>query len=119
MRRLAGVIIHQYQARVINMKKPFKSDGCSGGMSKAWLTVFGELPPWEGACIEHDRAYWNGGTWRDRRAADIRLRDSVVKGGWPIMGWLMYFAVRIGGSRYWPTPWRWNYGEKYLNWRRG
>ena len=88
----------------------FSSDGCSGLMSWAWRTVTGHGPPWEGCCVVHDRAYWAGGTWADRRAADRRLRQCVAANGHPLWAWLMWAGVRIGGTPYLPTAWRWGYG---------
>lgn len=73
----------------------FATDGCSGGLSKAWNILadrageFGNLhgahPPWEACCIEHDRAYHAGGAGLDasasfdaRKLADEELRNCVV-----------------------------------------
>lgn len=90
--------------------KPFTTDGCSGGMSWAWRRFIGHPPPWEGACIEHDKAYWLGGpTWK-RRRADQRLREDVKVKGYPIIGFFMYYGVRLGGMSIWPVSWRWGYG---------
>jgi hypothetical protein len=78
---------------------PFKSDGCSGGLSTGWAFIsttlpaiakrHGDLPPWEGCCIAHDQAYHTGGatdananaSFRARRAADEALRLCVIKTG--------------------------------------
>jgi hypothetical protein len=95
---------------------PFTSDGCSGLMSWLWWTVFGHGPPWEGCCVTHDRAYWMGGTREERRAADRRVRECVAARGYPVIGWIMEKAVRIGGGPWWPTHYRWGYGWR---WPRG
>lgn len=90
--------------------KPFVSDGCSGGMSWAWRFFTGKPPPWEDDCIEHDRAYWAGGTYRDRLTADRKLLWRVTAKGYPRLAWLMYQGVRLGGAAILPFPWRWGYG---------
>jgi hypothetical protein len=101
----------------------FSSDGCSGGMSWLWRTVAGVAPPWEGACVEHDFAYWQGGTRGERRAADRALREHVLAkaGDYALIGaalmrtcaWAMWAAVRLGGGPLWPTDYRWGYGWKW------
>ncbi|MPZ36304.1 MAG: hypothetical protein GEV13_36050 [Rhodospirillales bacterium] len=93
------------------MKGEFTSDGCSGGMSVAWRALTGLPPPWEGCCVEHDRAYWRGGTYDERAAADRQLLICVAARGHPYWALAMYVAVRIGGASAWPTPWRWGYGK--------
>ncbi len=42
------------------MSRPFEIDGGSGGMSWFWREVFDRAPPWERACVEHDRTDWPG-----------------------------------------------------------
>lgn len=77
---------------------PFKSDGCSGGLSAAWsmaakaLPVFArthqEAPPFEPCCMTHDRAYHLAGTaataedsYAARLEADRVLRQCVLDTG--------------------------------------
>ena len=72
----------------------FRSDGCSGGMSKSWgvlsetLPLFadyaGDQPPWEHCCVAHDRDYWRGETrngFEARIESDERLRACVLETG--------------------------------------
>lgn len=92
---------------------PFTTDGCSGGMTLLWRLVFGVDPPWNDLCVEHDRAYWKGGTAADRRTADLKLMASVTNRGYPFAALAMYYAVRAGGHPLLPFPWRWGYGYKY------
>ena len=99
--------IPPYEKKII---EKFTSDGCSGGMSWGWRKLFKKAPPWEGCCIKHDIAYWYGGTWQDRRKADIKLMRCVLDNGHPVWAVLMYVSVRIGGSPLWPFSWRWGYG---------
>lgn len=92
-------------------RKPFTTDGCSGGMSWFWRLVFRHPPPWEGACIEHDKRYWEGGTANDRQQADLDLEEAVIAKGYPHLAAVMYYAIRIGGHPWWPFSWRWDYGN--------
>ena len=109
-----------------NPPREFTTDGCSGGMSWFWQTCIKPFTktdiPWRECCVVHDRAYWMGGTWRNRRTADRQLRKCVGR-AYPTIGWLMYFGVRMGGSPFWPVSWRWGYGwkkgliERFTGWK--
>ena len=98
----------------------FSSDGCSGGMSWLWRALSGAGPPWEGCCVIHDFAYWQGGTRADRREADRALRRCVranAREYAPIgqclitaLAWIMWAGVRLAGGPYLPMHWRWGYG---------
>lgn len=92
--------------------RPFTTDGCSsfpdGTISKP--------DAWHSACVIHDIAYWRGGTYGERRAADQKLRDDVAARGYPRTAKWMYCGVRFGGSPWWPTKSRWGYGWP---WGRG
>jgi hypothetical protein len=89
---------------------PFKSDGCSsfpdGTLEQQNL--------WLKCCVEHDKAYWKGGTYQERKNADRALRICVAKVGKPTIALLMLIGVRIGGTPYLPTTFRWGYGWQYL-----
>ena len=65
-------------------------------------------------CIQHDLAYWMGGTREDRRDADQALRQCVADIGEEEIAEIMLAGVRVGGSPYWPTGYRWGYGWRYL-----
>ena len=84
-------------------RKPFVSDGCTFAPS------FG----FDHCCIEHDRAYWLGGTSEERKAADLAFRDCIHSAGHPILAGIYYWAVRIGGTPLLPTPWRWGFGSAW------
>lgn len=89
---------------------PFTTDGCSAfpdGTSD-------EKQLWLECCTEHDRAYWMGGTRKDRAAVDQVLNDCVAAVGRPYIAKLMLAGVRVGGSPYLPTRFRWGYGWPYL-----
>ena len=93
--------------------RPFTTDGCSFGLTWVWQRVTGNDPPWQGACIEHDRCYWRGGTRLDRFMADIRLAERVAARGYLHWAASVFLAVRIGGHPLLPFPWRWGYGYKW------
>lgn len=88
---------------------PFTSDGCSsfpdGTLKQREL--------WLSCCVAHDKAYWMGGTYDERLAADKELEACVEKVGEPEIAKLMLAGVRVGGSPYWPTSFRWGYGWDY------
>ena len=87
--------------------KPFTSDGCSLFPARSIISE----ADWCSCCFEHDIAYWRGGTKAEREAADAALRDCVAKKtGDPAFGRLMYDGVRMGGSPYFLTWYRWGYG---------
>lgn len=88
---------------------PFTSDGCS---------AFPDGTPaqqslWARCCIRHDLAYWKGGDFQQRIEADRDLARCVSQVGEPALAELMLAGVRVGGSPYWPTPFRWGYGWPY------
>lgn len=73
--------------------KPFKTDVCTSSPNGTWGHC----------CIEHDIAYWRGGTKSDRKRADHRLRWCMIKSGGP--GKLYYDFVRAAGWAYWGKAW--------------
>lgn len=91
--------------------KPFTSDGCS---------AFPDGTPkqqglWLSCCQAHDLAYWQGGTYRERLQADKTLRDCVSQVGEEEIANLMLLGVRVGGSPYLNTPFRWGYGWAFTH----
>ena len=89
--------------------KPFTSDGCSAFTDG----TFAQKELWLTCCTSHDYAYWQGGTYQDRLTADKELRQCVYKVGKPHIANLMLAGVRVGGSPYFPTSFRWGYGWSY------
>lgn len=76
----------------------FTTDGCSGGLSKAWQTVSNlfpafakaheTTPPWEHCCVVHDRSYHSAGGATEvhesnalRLSADKSLRQCILDTG--------------------------------------
>ena len=90
--------------------RPFTTDGCSSfpdGTSEHHSL-------WSGCCVHHDVAYWKGGTRDERRAADEALAQCVALAGQPKTAQLMLAGVRLGGTPYLPTSYRWGYGWPFL-----
>jgi len=89
--------------------KPFTSDGCSafpdGSIQHKEL--------WLACCTEHDFSYWKGGTYQERLIADKTLQACVAKIGRKKTASIMLAGVRVGGSPFWPTTFRWGYGWSY------
>jgi len=89
--------------------KPFTSDGCSAfpdGTSEQqelWLTC----------CRNHDYDYWKGGSYQERLDSDKELEKCVSEVGEPEIALLMLAGVRVGGSPFFPTAFRWGYGWSY------
>jgi len=89
--------------------KPFTTDGCSAFPNG----TFEQKSLWVNCCISHDFAYWKGGTNAERLKADQQLERCVKKAGEPEIAKLMLTGVRMGGSPYFITPFRWGYGWPY------
>ncbi|MEJ2405915.1 MAG: hypothetical protein P8171_16750 [Candidatus Thiodiazotropha sp.] len=89
--------------------KPFTTDGCSMFPDG----TYHQQSLWLNCCIQHDLAYWKGGTEQQRLAADQSLEQCVSQVGEPEIAKLMLAGVRVGGSPYFPTSYRWGYGWSY------
>ncbi len=101
------------------------SDGCSGGMSAAYAKLpkwvhdkFGATLPWRHCCVEHDKAYYYGGSREDKLEADEVLKRCVEatlndKNAGLLLGLAMQMAVTVGGQPYFITSYRWGYGEDF------
>ncbi len=95
---------------------PFSSDGCSLFPDSFAMTE----KDWCECCFQHDVAYWQGGTERQREDADIALKQCVLeKTGNKTLAKVMYDGVRLGGSPYFYNWYRWGYGWSYLDHSRG
>ncbi len=90
--------------------RDFKSDGCS-------LFLDGTLrnqSKWCDCCLQHDIAYWRGGTEAERKKADEALRDCVLERTKDkVLAETMYRGVRAGGHPAFPIWYRWAYGWDY------
>jgi hypothetical protein len=86
--------------------EPFSTDGCS---------LFPDRLPGKGAycqcCVQHDFAYWRGGTSHERDVADDAFRACVARStGDEALARAMYLGVRAGGDPHFYTSFRWGYG---------
>ncbi len=69
---------------------------------------------WCLCCLDHDLAYWRGGTEKERLAADERLKRCIAeRTGDALLAQAIFTGVRIGGSPHFPTWYRWGYGWIY------
>ncbi len=90
--------------------EPFTTDGCSLFPDG----TFSDKAKWQDCCIEHDIAYWQGGTEEDRLNADFELKRCIFeRTGDSILAQTVYDAVRTWGSPLFPTWYRWGYGWPY------
>lgn len=64
-------------------------------------------------CIQHDQAYYYGGSVPDRHRADVAFRQCLQDEGWPVLSWVYYSEVRIGGHPIVPLWFRWGFGLPY------
>lgn len=78
----------------------FTTDGCSDWPDGSWASCR----------VDHDIAYWCGGSCADRAQADDGLRRCVADSSSAAMGAIMYLGVRLGGLPWYPTASRWAYG---------
>ena len=94
------------------------SDGCS-------MSPDGN---WGGCCVEHDEAYFYGGSDEKRAAADKKLRECIqmqglYRGGlalpfYGVVGWVYWLGPRLFGGAWLPTKFRWGYGEDFQNFEK-
>ncbi|MDH5729767.1 MAG: hypothetical protein OEZ58_12305, partial [Gammaproteobacteria bacterium] len=107
MRYLAIVLIFFFSNHVqSDQLKLFTSDGCSLFPDGTYL----ENQLWLSCCVKHDLAYWMGGTRDRRKQADDELRQCVQDKDKTFLAKLMHNGVRVGGTPYLPTHFRWAYG---------
>lgn len=88
---------------------PFRSDGCSAFPDG----LIENRTLWLNCCIAHDYAYWKGGSEQAREDADKALESCVATLGKPEVALLMLLGVRVGGTPWLPTAFRWGYGWPY------
>ena len=86
---------------------PFTTDGCSLFPDRS---PFGKVD-WCHCCVAHDLMYWRGGTEEARLNADRELETCVQKASASAaLAHVMFAGVRVAGSPYLPTWFRWGYG---------
>ncbi|MAN50789.1 MAG: hypothetical protein CMG77_02580 [Marinimicrobium sp.] len=110
MKRVLATLLFLPLGAVAGDLQPFETDGCSSFPDGTVQN--NEL--WLSCCIAHDYAYWIGGTYRDRLDADNELKRCVADVGEPEIAMLMLAGVRVGGTPFLPTEFRWGYGWPFL-----
>ena len=85
------------------MDKEFTSDNCS------------VVPDYDQSvcCVQHDFAYWKGGTRQERREADTAFLECVKETRSRFLAPFRFFGVRVGGLGIFPTSFRWGYGWRW------
>ncbi len=82
----------------------FKSDGCS---------MFPDCD-YGICCVEHDKAYYVGGSWKQRWRSDKKLYKCVAaKKGFQhkLIAPVMWLGVRAFAVPWLPTSFRWGFGK--------
>lgn len=86
----------------------FTTDGCS-------LSPNGNFrADWTECCVDHDFAYWLGGTRQDRAHADDQLMTCITGKSDAVTAELYFAGVRVGGTAYSAASYRWGYGWNYI-----
>ena len=87
------------------------SDGCEL-ISPLYKKLTGKTFSFHNCCVEHDRAYYHGGSHLQRLVADRMLRDCVTSYGgigYGLLANAMYFFARVFGSPKMSfLPWSWD-----------
>lgn len=90
--------------------KDFKSDGCSLFPDRSLISE----NDWCDCCLEHDIAYWRGGTKKERKEADSIFKNCIEeKTGNKFLAGTMHLGVRAGASPYFYAWYRWGFGWPY------
>jgi hypothetical protein len=99
-----------YLERKDLMRKPFVSDGPSGGFPRYWKGH--DL--YKTVAAPHDLAYWLGGSPEQKYIADCYLAINAVQTTQDILcGEVMRDGVTIGGEKsILHFPYEWGYGEE-------
>jgi hypothetical protein len=104
------MVSFSYNCNAKNIIKPFTTDGCSSFPNG----TIAEKELWMHCCTRHDKSYWQGGVYEERVVADNALKECVEKVGNGRVAQLMLLGVRVGGTPYLPTKFRWGYGWPYV-----
>jgi hypothetical protein len=87
----------------------FTTDGCSSAPDG----TLSDPQRWKQACTIHDYRYWRGGTPLERLEADRELAENISASGNPVIAQIYKVVVRLGGSPWLPTSYRWGYAWAY------
>lgn len=118
--------------------KPWTTDGCTDFGFNSRIIAYAD-PKLAAdilvACYHHDFGYWKGGTLADRVRVDDEFYNVIHRA---LVEWevrergeadpydaervlelvddVYRLSVRVGGSPFWPTSWRWGYSHPWLRW---
>lgn len=87
---------------LLNRLKPFSSDGCP---LVAENISYPHEDQWRLCCIEHDKAYWKGGSQEQRQKADSDLQACITERGSPEAARLVYYSIRSPQKGNSTLPW--------------
>lgn len=88
-----------------NTLRPFTTDGCSQS----------DDGNWKHCCVAHDIWYWKGGTWDQKKAADLQLKACMKEAGaTESLAQQYYIVTRVAGAFLQKTKYRWGNGWRYL-----
>jgi hypothetical protein len=76
---------------LLNKLKPFVSDGCPR-LGK--MISYPREDHWQLCCVEHDKAYWKGGSLEQKQQADSAFHSCVSERGSADAARLMYYSLR-------------------------
>jgi len=94
---------------VINKLVPFTADGCP---TFPYSIEYPNQDKWALCCIQHNVAYWKGGSSDDRQDADKQLRACIIEQGDANAAGLVYVGVRQRDMDLITLTRRWGYGWK-------
>ncbi len=98
------LVASSFYDKSTDKQKVFSTDGC---------TLFIDAN-WKECCTKHDKHYWMGGTSQKRKNADKELRECIYKkSNQELMPQIIYVVVRVSGTPFLNTPWRWGYGWSF------
>ncbi len=98
------IVAYSFYDSQVDEQKVFVTDGCT-------LFFDGKLHE---CCVEHDRAYWQGGSSTQRKSVDEKFKECVYKtSNNKMLSYGMYVAVRVFAIPYINTPWRWGFGWEF------
>lgn len=106
---LAALLFSSCASQKNSYPVAFTSDGCSSSPDGP----LSDPRRWHQACAVHDYRYWRGGTPLQRLEADRELEGKIATSGNPLMAQIYLLGVRLGGSAWLPTTYRWGYAWQY------
>lgn len=95
------IVAYSFYDVSTDQQKKFVTDTC---------TLFFD-GTWADCCVQHDIAYWAGGSAQQRFYADHDFRQCILHNTHnAFLAYAMYGVVRVSAVPYINTPWRWGYG---------